>query len=172
MDLRLDTSLLGLVLQNLDGRSLVLFGRAAPWCAARTKDRNDDGFGSRLWRHLCDRYSYRQAGTRTRNRVPWADVYYANICVECADPGTVHINDRALAWPNGRFALCRPCLANDTLWRIAARPEINQDATKLKHALFRIATVARELGHSSRRQRRRRVSLRVSLDDAEPSSES
>lgn len=153
---RLDESLLAAVLSFLDGKGLVRIGRASRAFRAHTFDEDDPrGHAAQIWRNLCTTYGYHQVGTRTRNFLDWSKLYASCCCVECADAGTVFITDRALPWRNGRFALCRGCIRTCNLVRIASRPEIDNDSTKLSHVLFRITTVRRELTEAKKTKRPR-----------------
>lgn len=153
---RFDESLLASVLSFLDGKSLVRLGRASRAFRAYTCDKGDPrGYAAQIWRNLCTTYGYHQVGTRTRNFLDWSKLYASCCCIECADAGTVFITDRALQWRNGRFAMCSSCIRTRKLVRIASRPEIDNDSTKLSHVLFRIATVRRELIHAKISKRRR-----------------
>ena len=157
----LPDSVLGVVLGLLDGRSLARAARASPVLAAPIRDESEGG--PALWRRLGDTYEFRQQGTRSRGRRPWAAVYADHVCAECIEPARVFVNDRVLPWPNGRFGLCSRCVRPATpLWRIARRREIRQDAGKLRHVLQRITVVRRELGYvctaTAARHRLRRAS--------------
>ena len=142
----LPDSVLGVVLSLLDGRSLARAARASPGLASPIRDESEGG--PALWRRLCAVYAFRQQGTRSRGRRPWHAVYADHVCAECLEPARVFVNDRVLSWPNGRFGLCARCIRPATpLWRIARRPEVRQDAGKLRHVLQRITVIRRELGY-------------------------
>ena len=164
---RLPDGVASQILRNLDGKSLVRSGRSCRRLRQLAHDGGDApapalSLAGQTWKALCEARGWRQPGTRTRGWVPWSRVYRGGVCIECAEPGGVTINDpsNSLGFAWGRYALCARCIKpSAALWRLKDRPEIAGSETKLNHLLFRIATVRRELGYApaspGKRKRRR-----------------
>ncbi|KAH8058181.1 hypothetical protein JL722_6032 [Aureococcus anophagefferens] len=127
---RLPDGVASQILRNLDGKSLVRSGRSCRRLRQLTHDGGDApapalSLAGQTWKALCDARGWRQPGARS-GWVPWSRVYRGGVCIECAEPGGVTINDpsNSLGFAWGRYALCARCIKpSAALWRLKDRPD-------------------------------------------------